>query len=188
VHAADLLPLPFRTDALDVLCDNVQRVQDRLRRPLLVENLSAYVQWADSELPETEFLSTLALRTGCQLLVDVNNIYVNALNDALALPAEYRVAAQPLAQCLAWLDRLPLGVVGELHLAGHCRMDDIVIDDHGSQVCAEVWQLYQHALARFGVVPTLVEWDTDLPSLAVLLAEAAHARALQPSPMEAVLP
>ena len=188
VHAADLLPLPFRTDALDVLCDNVQRVQDRLRRPLLVENLSAYVQWADSELPETEFLSTLALRTGCQLLVDVNNIYVNALNDALALPAEQRVTAQPLAQCLAWLDRLPLGVVGELHLAGHCRMDDIVIDDHGSQVCAEVWQLYQHALARFGAMPTLVEWDTDLPALAVLLAEAAHARALQPSPMEAVLP
>lgn len=188
VHAADLLPLPFRQDALDVLCANVQRVQDRLRRPLLVENLSAYLQWADSDLEETDFLATLAHRTGCQLLVDVNNIYVNALNDALALPAEQRVAGQPLAQCRAWLDRLPPGVVGELHLAGHCRMDDIAIDDHGSEVCAEVWQLYQHALARFGAVPTLVEWDTNLPPLAVLLAEAAQARALQPSPMAAVAP
>lgn len=188
VHAADLLPLPFRTDALDVLCNNVQRVQDRLRRPLLVENLSAYVKWTGSEIQETEFLTTLALRTGCQLLVDVNNIYVNALNDALALPAERRVTGQPLAQCRAWLDQLPPAVVGEIHLAGHCRMDDIVIDDHGSPICAEVWQLYQHARARFGSVPTLVEWDTDLPPLAVLLAEAQHARALEPSRREAVTP
>lgn len=188
VHAADLLPLPFRTDALDVLCDNVQRVQDRLRRPLLVENLSAYVRWAGNELDETEFLTTLALRTGCQLLVDVNNVYVNALNDVLASTAERRVAGQALVHCQAWIDRLPPAVVGEIHLAGHCRMDDIVIDDHGSQVCAEVWQLYEHALARFGPVPTLVEWDTDLPPLAVLLAEAAHARALQPHPEEAVSP
>lgn len=188
VHAADLLPLPFRRDALDVLCANVQQVQDRLRRPLLVENLSAYVQWAGSEMQETDFLTALAQRTSCQLLVDVNNLYVNALNDQLALTPENRERDRPLQQCRAWLDRLPPGVVGELHLAGHCRMDDIVIDDHGSAVCPEVWRLYRHALGRFGAVPTLVEWDTDLPPLAVLLAEAAQARAVPPGPMAAVAP
>ncbi len=172
VHAADLLPIPFNTGALDVMCANVQRVQDRLRRPLLVENLSAYISFDSSDRDETAFLVELAKRSGCGLLVDVNNIYVNALNERLA-----GSGIDPLAACIEWLDQIPSHIVGELHVAGHKDCGDIVIDDHGSRVSREVWQIYQHAQQRFGGVPVLVEWDTDLPPLAVLLAEAAKARA-----------
>ena len=171
VHASDLLPIPFHQEALDLLCRNVQQVQERLRRPLLVENLSAYLPLAGSDRHETEFLATLARRTGCQLLVDVNNIYVNALN-----AQRTGDGAEPLASCMDWLNRLPAGIVGEIHLAGHCAMDDIVIDDHGSRVCDPVWDVYRHAIARFGAVPTLIEWDTDVPALDVLLDEADRAR------------
>ncbi|MES2937476.1 MAG: DUF692 domain-containing protein [Pseudomonadota bacterium] len=170
VHAADLLPIPFNGEALDVLAANVQRAQDRLRRPLLLENLSAYVTLAGSEHGEPEFLAALARRTGCKLLVDVNNIYVNALNARRA-----DGAAEPLQACRRWLDALPAEAVGELHVAGHCVLPDIVIDDHGSRVCEAVWSLHAHAVARFGAVPTLVEWDTGIPALEVLLAEAEHA-------------
>jgi len=180
VHAADLLPLPFTTESLDVLCANVGRVQDRLQRVLLVENLSAYLRWQavgeERVWQETEFLGTLARRTGCRLLVDVNNIYVNALN------AQVREgqAADPLQSCRDWLDAVAPELVGEIHLAGHCHVrepeGDIVIDDHGSRVCDAVWALYRHALRRFGAVPTLIEWDTDVPALDVLLGEADCAR------------
>ncbi len=180
VHAADLLPLPFTREALDVLCANVQQVQDVLQRPFMVENLSAYLQWnapAEQALEETDFLNTLSQRTGCALLIDVNNIYVNALNAQAA-----GLCSDPVASCRAWLAHIAPGSVGELHLAGHCRVSDghgeIVIDDHGSRVGAEVWALYGHALACFGPVPTLIEWDTDIPALAVLLDEATRARAL----------
>ena len=185
VHASDLLPIPFTTQALDVLCANVQQVQDRLQRRFMLENLSAYVAL---QLPghephgftEPAFLAELARRTGCTLLVDVNNIYVNALNAQIA-----GVAGDPVQQCLNWLDAIPPASVGELHLAGHCRVyggqgeehGDIVIDDHGSPVCDAVWQIYQHAVRRFGPVPTLVEWDTDVPALDVLLQEVDRARA-----------
>lgn len=181
VHAADLLPIPFTAEALDVLCANVSQVQDRLQRVFMVENLSAYLRWnaRDTERVwmETEFLTTLARRTGCQLLVDVNNIYVNALN------ANKRCGEQtdPLHSCRDWLDAIPADMVGELHLAGHCHVSDahgdIVIDDHGSRVCDAVWGLYRHAIVRFGAVPTLIEWDTDVPALDVLLDEAERARA-----------
>ncbi len=170
-HAADLLPIPFNAAALDVICINVQRVQDRLKRQLLVENLSAYVSFNHSDRSETDFLCEMVRRTGCGLLVDVNNIYVNALNAALA-----GSMADPLASCMQWLDGISVAAVGELHVAGHVHCGDIVIDDHGSTVCDEVWQLYGHAQQRFGGVPALVEWDTGVPTLAVLLAEASHAR------------
>lgn len=177
VHAADLLPIPFNDAALDVLCDNVQRVQDRLRRTLLVENLSAYLGWSASDQAEPEFLVALCKRTGCQLLVDVNNLYVNALNAG---------ASDPLQACRRWLDAIAPERVGELHLAGHRHVSDahgeIVIDDHGCRVDAAVWQLYRHALQRFGPVPSLVEWDTDLPPLAVLLDEVATARTMAVAP------
>jgi hypothetical protein len=179
VHGADLLPLPFNGEALDVLAANVQRVQDRLGRRLLVENLSAYLVLAGSDRHEPDFLAELARRTGCGLLVDVNNIYVNALNAARAGDP-----AEPLVACRRWLDAIPAGAVGELHVAGHSVLPDIVIDDHGSRVCEDVWALHAHALARFGDVPTLVEWDTGLPSLDVLLAEAGRARSAR-SAMEA---
>jgi uncharacterized protein (UPF0276 family) len=173
IHAADLLPIPFHDAALDVMCANVQRVQERLKRPLLVENLSAYVEIAGSDRSETEFLSQLVRRTGCQLLIDVNNIYVNALNARLA-----GRDGDPLAACKSWLDAIDPDAVGELHLAGHCAMADIVIDDHGSAVCDAVWALYRHALERFGPVASLVEWDTGVPPLAVLLGEARKAGAI----------
>lgn len=170
-HAGDLLPLPFNDEALQVLAGNVQRVQDRLRQALLLENLSAYLELAGSDRDEPAFLAELARRTGCRLLVDVNNIYVNALNAQRAGDPR-----EPLQACRAWIDAIPAAAVGELHLAGHCVLDDIVIDDHGSRVCDAVWELYAHALRRFGAVPTLVEWDTALPPLPVLLGEARRAR------------
>jgi uncharacterized protein (UPF0276 family) len=180
VHAADLLPVPFTREAMDVLCANVQRVQERLKRRLMVENLSAYVQWkspAEQTLAEPDFLNMLAQRTGCVLLVDVNNIYVNALNAQLG-----GHCADPLAACKDWLDQIRPDFVGEMHLAGHCRVNDshgeIVIDDHGSRVCPQVWALYRYAVSRFGAVPTLIEWDTDLPPLETLVDEVARARAI----------
>jgi uncharacterized protein (UPF0276 family) len=176
VHAADLLPIPFNDEALAVLCANVQRVQDRLRRPLLVENLSAYLGFASSDRAEPEFLTALAQRTGCGLLVDVNNLYVNALNARIAGDN-----TDPLQACRSWLDAIPPGIVGEIHVAGHSHLNDeygeIVIDDHGARVCDAVWQIHAHAQRRFGPVPVLVEWDTDVPALSVLLQEAATARA-----------
>ena len=175
VHAGDLLPIPFNQESLDVFCRNLQQVQERLKRPLLVENLSAYLTLAGSDRSETDFLGELVQRTGCALLVDVNNIYVNALNARIA---DGQDAPDPLRGCEHWLAQLPAVAVGEIHLAGHCVMDDIVIDDHGSCVVDEVWQLYAHAIARFGAVPTLIEWDTALPPLDVLLEEAERARLL----------
>ena len=173
VHAADLLPLPFTREALDALCANVQRVQDRLRRTIAVENLSAYLAWPEADMGEADFLVALSQRTGCQLLVDVNNLVVNALNDQRAA----RIDA-PLPAVHRWLDAIPPDCVSELHLAGHHDRGDLVIDDHGSRVHALVWQAYRHAVARFGAVPTLIEWDTDIPALDVLLDEAASARRL----------
>jgi len=178
VHAGDLLPIPFNQQALDVFCRNVQQVQERLKRPLLVENLSAYLTLAGGDRSETDFLGELVQRSGCGLLVDVNNIYVNALNACIAGGPD---APDPLLACKHWLDQLPVDAVGEIHLAGHCVMEGIVIDDHGSCVADEVWQLYAHATARFGAVPTLVEWDTAIPPLAVLLGEADRARLPNPS-------
>ncbi len=175
IHAADLLPVPFSNEALDVMCANVNRVQDRLKRSIAVENLSAYVTCDGGEMPETAFLNALAQRTGCQLLVDVNNIYVNALNSQISDQIR-GLTSNPLAQCMGWIDAINAEYVAEIHLAGHIDCGAIVIDDHGSRVKPPVWTLYQHAIRRFGNTPTLIEWDTDIPALDVLLAEAAKAR------------
>ncbi len=173
VHASDLLPVPFSTQALDVMVANVHLVQDRLKRPISVENLSAYVRWQTSDMGEPDFLAALARRTGCGLLVDVNNIYVNALNDRLQ-----GATTDAMQICRKWLDAIPVQAVTEIHLAGHADCGDIVIDDHGSRVCSEVWSLYRHAIDRFAGVPTLIEWDTDIPALDTLLEQAAQARQL----------
>jgi uncharacterized protein len=175
IHAADLLPIPFNQEALNVMCANVQQVQDRLKRSIAVENLSAYVSCEGSEMAETDFLNTLAQRTGCQLLIDVNNIYVNALN-AQINDKIIRSTGYAIAQCTSWIDAIGAQYVSEIHLAGHIDCGDIVIDDHGSRVKPPVWALYQHAIKRFGNTPTLIEWDTDIPTLDVLLAEVAIAR------------
>jgi uncharacterized protein len=176
MHAADLLPLAFTHASLAVVCSNVQQVQERLKRPLLVENLSAYVQFAQADYSESDFLNELVRRSGCQLLLDVNNIMVNMLNAQRQEDARTPLdRPRALQDSLAFLDGLSANSVGEMHLAGHCELADIVIDDHGSPVGEEVWQLHVHALRRFGDVPTLVEWDTDLPTLDVLLAQVRKA-------------
>ena len=167
LHANDLLPVARTPESLDIMVRNVMRVQERLGLAMLVENLSAYLSFEDDVIDEPGFYARLCSRTGCALLLDVNNLMVNALNAALE---------DPLAHCCAILDALPRGIVGEIHLAGHSRGDSIVIDDHASRVSPQVWRLYAHALNRFGPIPTLVEWDTQLPALEVLLDEARLAR------------
>jgi len=186
VHAADLLPLPFTDEALAVLCRNVQTVQEALQRPMAVENLSAYLQWQAQDWTEPEFLAELCRRTGCGLVLDVNNLYVNARNQQLA-----GEGSDPLAACLDWLAALPTQAVAEIHLAGHTVVVDdeggsMVIDDHGSQVIEPVWQLYRAAVSRWGAVPTLIEWDTAVPALDVLLDEVRRARAVALDVLEAV--
>ncbi len=171
VHGNDLLPIAFTPAALGILAGNVQRVQDRLKRPILVENLSAYLHWADDTLAEPAFFNELARRSGCGLLLDVNNLVVNALN-------EQRSADTAVLEACRWVDAIDPAIVGEIHLAGYDDSGTIVIDDHGSRVHAPVWKVYQHAVQRLGARPTLIEWDTALPELAVLLEEAARAEAL----------
>jgi uncharacterized protein (UPF0276 family) len=161
----DLLPLPYTEEALDVVSSNIDRLQDRLRRRVLIENPSTYLRFKHSTIDEAEFLATLARRTGCRLLVDVNNLHVNAVNHGL--------------DARAWLARVPITAVGEIHLAGHAVNQvgnrTIAIDDHGSAVTEPVWQLYEAALHRFPHAPALVEWDSNIPPLEILLAEAAEA-------------
>ena len=181
LHASDLLPVPFSEAALQVMVSNVLQVQDRLKRPIAVENLSAYVHWPDPELSEAAFLNELARRSGCHLLVDVNNVMVNALNEArqrhtTSTPDGDACEQAVMQRCRHWLDALHSEHIAEFHLAGHLDCGDVVIDDHGSRVSPSVWQLYRHAIAAHGPRPTLIEWDTDVPALDVLLAEVALAR------------
>jgi uncharacterized protein (UPF0276 family) len=162
-----LLPLPYTEEALAVVARHVDRVQARLRHRLLVENPSSYLRLRHSPIPEAEFLGELVRRTGCGLLCDVNNVHVTCAN----------LGEDPRA----YIDALPAGAVAEIHLAGHSVNDAdgevLLIDDHGSPVADPVWALCDRALARFGPVPTLVEWDTNLPPLATLLREADRAQA-----------
>jgi uncharacterized protein (UPF0276 family) len=161
-HFNDLLPLPYTRDALAHMSAQVQRVQEALQRRVLVENVSSYVAFAADEMTELDFLAALAQRTGCTVLLDINNLYVNGVNHGFD-PSAALAALAPEH-------------VAEMHLAGHARVDDTLIDDHGSRVGPAVWTLYETALERFGAVPTLIEWDTDVPALDVLLDEAAAAR------------
>lgn len=160
-----LLPLPYTDETLALLCRHVAQAQDRLRRRLLIENPSGYLRFRESPIPEPDFLNEVARRTGCGILCDVNNVFVTCAN--LGGDAE------------AWIDALQPHVVGEIHLAGHAVNEAdgemLLIDDHGSRVRDEVWSLYERAVERYGPVPTLVEWDTDVPALAVLLDEATKA-------------
>jgi len=157
----DLLPLPYTTESLVHIVDRVSELQDYLQRDVMVENVSSYLEFAESSIPEWEFVREVSQRSGCRLLLDVNNIYVNATNHDF----DARV----------YLDAIAPGSVGEIHLAGFEDAGDVLIDTHGSPVSDEVWRLYEYALQRFGNVPTLIEWDTDIPELAVLLGEAEKA-------------
>jgi uncharacterized protein (UPF0276 family) len=164
VNFNDLLPLPHTHETLALLGERIDRVQSELKRTILVENLSAYVEFRDNDMTETAFLAELSRRTGCGLLLDVNNLYVNAVNFGF----------DPVAR----LAELHGATIGEMHLAGHTVTGACLIDTHGSLVSTEVWALYQEACRRFGPRPTLVEWDTDLPALDVLLGEVASARTI----------
>ena len=163
-HLNDLLPLALNHAALSLLEERVGRMQDALGRNILLENVSTLVRFADDAMSEAEFLATLASRTGCGLLLDVNNLYVNQCNHE--------------EDALDALQAIAPGTVGEIHLAGHLVTPQAVIDHHGAKVADPVWRLYQAALARFGAIPTLIEWDTDIPPLEVLQEEAAKADAI----------
>lgn len=169
LHLNDLLPVAFTPASLDILCDNVGRVQDRLRRPILVENLASYLRWADDALPEPAFFNALARRSGCGLLLDLNNLVVNALN----------AGREPVSSACAYVDALDAAAVGEIHLAGHDASGPLVIDDHGHAVPDSVWQVCRHALARLPAVPLLIERDNAIPPLPELLAELETARQLR---------
>ena len=161
-----LLPLPYDEESLDALCSRVTQTQEALGRRILVENPSLYLRFKHSPISEPQFLGELARRTGCGILLDVNNIYVSCRN----------FDQDPCA----YLDAMYMDAVGEIHLAGHSMNDvdgrTILIDDHGSRVPEPVWQLYARTLERGGPRPTLVEWDTNLPDLGVLLEEASTAQ------------
>jgi hypothetical protein len=165
----DLLPLPYTEESLAHVCRRVDAVQSALGRPILVENPSTYLELAASTVPEAEFLAEVALRTGCGVLLDVNNVHVSATNHGF--------------DAKRYLDAIPAHVVGEIHLAGFTRRETdaglVLIDTHSRPVDQAVWALYAHALRRLGPVPALVEWDCDLPPLATLVAEAKCAERLQ---------
>lgn len=168
-YLADLLPLPLTEEALDVVCRHVDQVQTALGRRILVENPSTYLRYVHSTIPEWEFLAEIARRTGCGVLCDVNNVYVSTCNHGWN-PQTYLAA-------------LPPDAIGEIHLAGHSvrtleNGGTLRIDDHSSLVAPDVWALYRDALRRFGVAPTLIEWDTDVPPLEIMMQEAAIAESM----------
>jgi uncharacterized protein len=165
-YVNDLLPLPYTEEALRHVCSRIDAVQERLGRNILIENLSAYLQYGEADYTEWDFLAEVARRSGCGILLDINNLYVNAINHAF--------------DALDYLAGIPAAAVGEIHLAGYSVQQvagrDVLVDTHSRAVTAPVWALYETALARLGRRPSLIEWDNDLPELSVLLAEADKAR------------
>lgn len=165
-HLNDLLPLPYTSETLDSLCRNIERTQDFFGRKILVENPSTYVAFKNNTMTEYEFMNEAARRTGCALLLDINNIYVQSRNHGF--------------DAYEYIDAINVLAVGEMHLAGHTERPAgdgvIVVDTHNRPVRDSVWDLYIHAVKRFGRVPTLIEWDQDFPSLDVLVGEANKAR------------
>ena len=163
-YTHDLLPLPYTQDMLQHLNDRIQQVQEYLGRTILIENPSSYLTFTSSDMSEADFIKQLCVSSGCELLLDVNNVYVSAQNHGFDA-AEYLAA-------------LPADKVKEIHLAGYEEMSGYLFDTHGYQVREPVWQLYKMALEYFGSVPTLIEWDTDVPEFSTLLGEAKKAEQL----------
>jgi len=164
-YAHDLLPLPYTEEALAIVAERIQRVQERLGRRILVENVSSYVTFTHSTMPEWEFLAAVAERADCGILLDVNNVYVSAVNHGFSAE-EY-------------VDGVPPARVGQIHLAGHSDKGTHLLDTHDAPVVPAVWRLYRRAVRRLGRVSTLVEWDDHIPALEVVLAEAERARAAE---------
>ena len=161
-YVHDLLPLPNTQEALDHVVARIDQVQDFLGRRILIENPSTYLSYRDAEMSEWEFFSEVAESSDCGILFDVNNAYVNASNHGFA--------------ATNYLDALPAARVSEIHLAGFAQHENYLFDTHGERVHPPVWELYQHTIERIGPVPTLIEWDTDIPDLEVLVAEAEKAQ------------
>jgi uncharacterized protein (UPF0276 family) len=173
VHLPDLLPLPYTREALAIFASNIDFVQTALGRPILIENPSVYLAFAENEMDEGTFLAELSRHSGCGILLDVNNVAVSANNLG-------ENAAARLAEILS---AVPAAMIGEIHLAGHAVRDltegrQVCIDDHGSPVNAEVWSLYASVIEKIGPRPTLIEWDTDIPEIITLAREAARADAI----------
>ncbi len=167
VYFNDLLPLPLTEATLAWVCEHIDQVQEAIRRPLLLENPSTYVLFREQTMRETEFLRAVTRRTGCGLLLDVNNVFVSATNHGFS-PLEY-------------LADYPLGLVGEIHLAGHAEQSDdeggpLLIDSHDRPVADAVWSLFESVIARVGPIPTLIEWDSEIPEWPRLEAEVAAAQ------------
>ena len=165
----DLLPLPYTRETLERVCDHIDEIHELLNRRLLLENPSTYVQFETSDMEETEFVAAIARRTGCGLLLDVNNVHVSATNHDF--------------DAISYLNRFPLHLVGEIHLAGHATEEDsfgrpLLIDAHDRPVNDAVWSLYRHVIALAGPVPTLIEWDNDLPEWPVLASEMQAANTI----------
>ena len=163
----DLLPLPYTEATLGRVCDHIDQVQEAIRRPMLLENPSTYVAFAESTMSETDFIRSVARRTGCALLLDVNNVFVSATNHGFS--------------ALDYLSDFPLAKVGEIHLAGHAEQSDdegelLLIDSHDGPIADAVWKLFEIVVSRCGPVPTLVEWDSKIPEWPILKAEAAAAQ------------
>lgn len=167
VGTHDLLPFPFTREALDVFCANVDCAQEALGRTILIENPSSYLDFHKSTFSEHEFIAELCRRTGCGLLLDVNNVFVTCTNQDLD-PFEY-------------LSGLPLDAVRQIHLAGHSKGSELLIDTHDQPVCTGVWNLYAHVVARLGPVAIMIERDDQIPPLDDLLDELAHARRIASS-------
>lgn len=168
LYLNDLLPLPYTEEAVQHVSQRIIQAQDYLQQQILIENVSSYLQYRHSTMPEQEFVAAVATRAGCGILLDINNIYVSAVNHDF--------------DPLAYLRAIPVTLVREMHLAGfavnHYDEGELLIDHHGAPVAQPVWDLYGEALKRFGPTPTLIEWDTDIPPLSVLLDEAGKADAL----------
>ena len=164
----DLLPIPYTQESLDHFTTQIGRVQDRLKRPILVENPSRYLSYRDDEMSETDFIHALCRQAGCGLLFDVNNVEVTATNVGLDMTA--------------YIDAIDPEIVGEMHLAGHAREEHesgpLLIDNHGSMVTDTTWALYQRFIERAGPKPTLIEWDSDIPAYDVLMAEVGKVEAV----------
>lgn len=172
VHAGDLLPLEFTYESLKTMAENVDQVQQLLGRKILVENLSAYIEFSYSHMSEVEFLGELVELTGCGLLVDLNNLLVNAYNFS---NDRQQTALQTAQQ---WVKHIPLNAIGEIHLAGYTPATEgnLIIDDHSQPVSEECWALYRSTLQLTGPVTTLIEWDNELPTWQTLVAQAEQAR------------
>ena len=171
----DLLPLPYTPETLAIVCDHIDEVQDLLGQRMLLENPATYILFQQSTLAETEFLAEVARRTGCGLLLDINNVFVSTTNHR--------------ADPRAYLAAFPLAAVGEIHLGGHATEElpsgPLLIDDHGSPVADPVWALYAQTIAQAGPLPTLIEWDNDVPPFAELMSEAQRATAILDATHEA---